>query len=210
MEINGYTFSPGNSKLGKIWNISHTPVKGCPADVPCANSKGCYAHKSYALYAGVRKAWDGNYGRLMRDADESAPFRYLVGAVSELCHAKKAKYFRIHVAGDFLSQEHLAAWHTIATVNPGTKFRVFTKNYTLYYKDLPDNLKIGFSMWPGWTPSTYVYSNLSNWQSLPKAWLMNPKNPDNRIPTNAFICPGSCVKCKHCWNKREDVILEKH
>lgn len=206
MKILGYTFSPGNLKLGKIWNISHTPIQGCMSNVPCANTKGCYALKAYLNYPSTRKAWDSNYYRLLHDR-RYYPYTALIDAVVKLAQGSPQratlKYFRIHVAGDFLDQDHLDAWKEISgTWCPTTKFRAFTKRHDLSFKGLPDNLKIGFSMWPGW--------DVKPPKGLPVAWLKDKNNPDPRIPKGLYVCPGSCSKCKHCWNSDKDVVLVKH
>ena len=58
--------SPGNSKLGKIVNISLPPVVSCPKNVPCAND-GCYAKRIYKLREVVRNAWNDNFNTYKLD-----------------------------------------------------------------------------------------------------------------------------------------------
>jgi len=47
--------SNGNTKLGRIPNISLPPIKACGKDVPCKSD--CYALKAYRQYPATRKAW---------------------------------------------------------------------------------------------------------------------------------------------------------
>lgn len=199
MYINGFYFSPGNTKIGKIWNFSLPPIKACAHGVPCANRKGCYALKSYMQYGNVRNAWDQNLASLTQD--EHGP-NQLFDAVWELLMRYRPKYFRIHVSGDFINQRNVHTWCDLASSFPKTKFRAFTKRYELDYSKCPRNLRIGFSMWPHYgTPKP----------GIPSAWMYDPKDVDERIPKNVFRCPGSCMKCHFCFRSNSgDVVFVKH
>lgn len=198
MYINGFYFSPGNTKIGKIWNFSLPPIKACPAGVPCGSTKKCYALKAYRQYENVREAWDKNLQLLTAEAGHSMLF----GAAWELLYKYQPKYFRIHVAGDFINQRNVHTWFDLANCFPRTKFRAFTKMYDLDYSRRPSNLSIGFSMWPGYgTPK----------RGIPSAWLYDKDNVDTRIPKGTFKCPGSCVRCHFCFqNNGKDVVFVKH
>ena len=63
--------SRGNSKLGKVPNISLPPVKSCGNCKQCAPD--CYALKSYKQYKNVRASWDYNF-----DLYKSEPGRYFI------------------------------------------------------------------------------------------------------------------------------------
>ena len=43
----------GNTKLGKVLNVSLPPGRTCPSQVPCFN-QGCYARKFYRLRGACR------------------------------------------------------------------------------------------------------------------------------------------------------------
>lgn len=187
--------SPGNSKLGKIPNVSLTPIKSCPSGVPC--SKDCYACKhAYTVYKGVRQLWDDNFFKAQHYRDT-----FWADMVKEW---KVPKFFRIHVGGDFFDQEYLNGWKCFAANHPETTFLAFTKAHSLDYKNCPPNLKIVFSMWNG-------YGNTR--KRMPRAWMRDSKNPDKRIPDNAIECPGSCDSCGMCWQLDKlgkDVVFDKH
>lgn len=92
---NEVKISYGNSKIGRIANISLPPIMSCPKDVPC--SIGCYALKSYRLYENVRKAWDWNL-KLLKDD----PYDYFGSLIDQLKRKKQLKRFRWHVSGDIV------------------------------------------------------------------------------------------------------------
>lgn len=204
MKILDYIFSDGNMKIGKIWNISHTPIKGCMPGVPCACAGGCYALKSYTQYPATRKAWDNNFAALLLDAARGFPV--LQEAVTKLFAKTHPAFFRIHVAGDFLNQRHVNAWKMIAAKFSTTNFLAFTKRYDLKFDRLPPNLSVKLSVWPNWP-------ELKEEEVVPDtgvAWLRDEANPDGRIPATAFECPGSCQKCKYCWINPGGVVFDKH
>jgi hypothetical protein len=188
--------SAGNSKLGKIPNVSLTPIKSCPNGIPCA--KDCYACKhAYNLYPSVRLLWDKNL-YILRQGGVDEFFNRLY---SEF---KPCKFFRIHVGGDFFSQEYLDGWKQFARKHPETIFLAFTKAHALNYSNLPSNLKIVFSMWPGFGDTK---------KQRPRAWMRDSNNLDNRIPMDAIECPGSCDTCGMCWQLDKlgkDVVFDKH
>ena len=187
--------SSGNSKLGKIPNVSLTPIKSCPKGIPCA--KDCYACKhAYSVYPSVKRLWDDNlqrakiYGHTFFHALEN--------------EFKPTKFFRIHVGGDFFSQEYLDGWKQFARKHPQTIFLAFTKAHALNYSNLPNNLKIVFSMWTNFGDTK---------KQRPRAWMRDHKNIDKRIPKDVIECPGSCDTCGMCWQLDKlgkDVVFDKH
>jgi hypothetical protein len=188
--------SPGNSKLGSIMNTSVRPVLDCAKNVPC--KKDCYALKAWKQYPATRQAWTHNSNEWTQDC---------TGSRDNIIHQLKAKktppkYFRIHVAGDFINQRHLDAWKYIASKCPETKFRAFTKRQELDYGDCPDNLMIGFSMWPGAKVTIPKHINFT-------AWVQD--GTEDRIPGDARLCKNDCSKCKYCWDVAvKDVYFKIH
>lgn len=186
--------SPKNSKLGKIPNISLIPVKDCGDCDHCMAD--CYALKAWRQYPAVRKAWKAN----------SDGFRQDIGAamvpIYEYLEKKSPKFFRIHVAGDFLSQEHVDAWIGCAEAFENTKFLAFTK-MDLDFSAIPDNLTIIYSQWPGREISSDVPGT--------RAWVQD--GTETRIPADAIECPGHCDDCGMCWNLPaigKDVFFYSH
>ena len=68
-------------------------------------------------------------------------------------------------------------------------------------KNLPNNLTIVISVWPG--------LRIPN-SKLPKAFMQD--GTENRI-NNAIECPGNCENCGMCWNLSKlgkNVVFNKH
>ena len=187
--------SPGNSKLGRIPSINLPPHMTCGPHVPC--KKDCYACKGPSSWANARQAWDSNYGHYL-----SHPKGYFTD-IAQWIFNHGPKLFRWHTAGDIPDEQYLAFMLIVAEGCPHTKFLCFTKRHEWDYSDIPSNLQIIFSMWPGWTPPEIP--------NLPKAWIQDGK--EDRIPEDAIECSGSCDTCGMCWSLNElgrDVWFHKH
>jgi hypothetical protein len=189
--------SSGNKKTGKINAISFPPIKSCSNNIPCTDK--CYALKSYRMYPNVKKAWEHNLELLNKDRD------LFFKEISFFIVAKSPKYFRWHVSGDIQDQDYLERMKFLANSFPKTKFLAFTKQHSLNFENLPPNLSIIASMWPGWG------NPKSTW--LPKAWMQD--GTETRIPGEAFECSGCCDSCHVCWELKKgltvwDIILPKH
>lgn len=183
--------SPGNAKLGKIpsWSL---PRSTCNQHAPCFK-RGCYAATGNFAMSSVIQAYAENLNAVRRG--------FWFRDVSNYLNTKKPAFFRIHVSGDFRSQEYLNEWITLADSHPKTCFLAFTKKTNLDFTDLPPNFIVLFSAWPGWK---FV---------LPPglrriAWMDDGK--EDRVPANARRCPGSCENCKECWSLDEDIVFKKH
>lgn len=199
----------GNSKLGKtVWNISLSPGKSCGA-VPCARE--CYAMKAYRMYPSVKKAWDGNLAEALQ---EPGHFGFFDSIESHLLRAKKLpRFFRWHVAGDILSEAYFRGIRRVASRFPTVKFLVFTKKHHHVNAvvaeekakgfDLPANLSVVFSAWPG--------LQFENPHGLPVAYMQD--GTETRVPANAIECPGQCDSCGMCWSLASigrDVVFHAH
>lgn len=206
IKIDGVTLTRGNTKLGKVLNISLPPPKTCDHNLPCYKG-GCYALRNcYNLYPEVRKAWDGNWNAFVKDgatAIYNACFLAIIRARPEL--------FRWHVGGDIPNSEYLEMMCMLAHRFPAVKFRAFTKKFDLVRADAAlirknPNLTISLSMWPGLKchPAT-----IKAWST---SWVRDPKNPDPRIPETAKECSGKCDTCQLCWGLKpgESVCFLKH
>lgn len=192
------TISDGNSKLGKIPNVSLVPGADCLRGVPCAKASECYAFKLYAMYRSARASWKGN--SLLARANPDAYF----GAIDAYLERKRPRFFRWHVAGDILSQDYLAHMVDIARNHPDTKFLAFTKRHDLDYAAMPANLQVVFSMWPGLEKPAAP-------KGVRYAWMQD--GTETRVPKTAVDCPGLCEDCGMCWSLgkiRRDVVFHKH
>jgi len=103
------------------------------------------------------------------------------------------------VAGDFLNQDHLDSWISSCTLISETNFMVNTKMFDLDYSEIPSNMHVRLSMWPGLAiPKS----------DLPKAWLDD--GTDKLIPKNAVECSGHCDTCLICYTSNSDVVFKLH
>jgi ferredoxin len=177
--------SSGNSKLGKIPNVSLRPIKDCPNCKSCA--KDCYALKAYRMYPGVRNAWDGNAKAVRKSGWEADADAYLT--------KHSPRFFRLHVAGDFISAKYFLAWVEIAKRHPETRFLAFTKAFdeTAGVK-LPGNFQVINSAFPG------IHGLPLD---KPIAFAGEPSEYTGRLAKRAeaaIVCPGKCDGCGMCWS----------
>lgn len=187
--------SEGNRKLGKIPNISLTPIESCPPGVLCKDD--CYCQKAMRLYPSAAAAWANNLAVYRED-----PAEYFV-QVQTYLHNKKPELFRWHVAGDIPDWTYFALMKLTAELHPETKFLVYTKNFRLaaLSKFIPRNLSVILSMWPGAPVQEHL--------TLRRAWCQN--GTEERVPAGAIPCPGQCYACAQCWNPvGEDIVFHKH
>jgi hypothetical protein len=181
-----------NSKLGRIPNTNLLPVVTCAKNLPCY--KACYAQKAVRQYPLTRIAW--KYNTKLAKTD---PVQYF--AEIEKFFAKRSKpvpYFRWHSAGDYIDQDYLNRTIQVAINHPETKFLAFTKKHGLDYSCLPSNYVVYFSMWTNWGNDT----------DMPKAYYQD--GSETRVKRSTFHCVGDCRQCKHCWDKKTDVVFIKH
>lgn len=196
--------SKGNTKLGKIPNVSLPPVVTCNG---CENtcSHKCYAQKFYKMWPTVRKAWDTNWAEYQED---STGF-FL--SIREQLRKSKPRFFRWHVGGDVPDYNYFSGIVVTAEELPNTKFLLFTKQYDIVNKwvaangigALPNNLQLVFSMWPG--------VEVDNPYGFKCAWMQD--GTETRVPESAFECGGSCVDCSACFSLNKidrDVVFHVH
>lgn len=193
--------SAGNSKLGTIANISLTPGRTCsPEACKTCLTGGCYAMKAYRMYKNTRAAWDANTDLALNDLGtmEKELIKYFSSMTAP-------RFFRIHVAGDFVTREYAEMWARVAAVAPATNFLAFTKQWdNIRDIEFPDNVSIVLSAWPG----TEIPEDLRKLYSV--AWL---DDGTEEVPNDAIECPGNCASCGVCWSlsKRHiDVKFRKH
>jgi len=184
--------SKGNIKLGKIPNISLTPVLSCGKEVPC--TKDCYAKKELNRKE-VKIAWSENL-----EIAKNNPSLFFL-EIAKFLEKKKPDFFRFHVAGDFLDQNYLNKVMLLCSLFPKTKFLTFTKMHKLDYSQKSDNLTIVFSYWPHWGDTN---------NNFPKAFMQD--GTETRAQ-GALECPGNCENCGLCWNLpkiSKNVVFNKH
>jgi hypothetical protein len=186
--------SPGNTKLGKIPNISYSPPLTCKGRT-CLTD-GCYAMKAYRRYPNIRTAWDINTQEWIYNPD------YHRKVINDYLCRRKPRAFRWMVGGDVIDLEHSQCIVWLAGQHHNTMFRLNTKRPALFArKTIPFNLFISHSAWPG---------DKIRRGRFPIAWVQD--GSETRMPEDAFICPSDCSVCNFCFegHKEQDLIYHKH
>lgn len=180
------SISKGNRKVGAIANFSLPPIKACPAVCVGTCAKNCYALKSYRMYPTVKKAWD-------RNLEEVSSSEAWADDVCKFLDGYKGDLFRIHVAGDFISQEYFMEWVRIARQYNGIQFLAFTKCYDIADGiRLPQNFNLIYSLWDGIDPT-----------SAPVGSFVSVVGESDDPPAHLFKCGGYCPECKACFHVKE-------
>lgn len=185
-----------NRKNFNIPSFSLYPGRDCRTAVPCYD-QGCYA-RGMLKYDNMKKSWKKN-SDVMRE-DLGLGFEQ----IGEFLIKKEPEYFRVHVAGDFFSQEYFDRWMEIARLFPDTSFSCYTKrtDFNLLEGAFQQNFFLFESIWID--QKRLTPGQLMN--QLPKAYTVaSPRD----IPAGRFLCPGSCENCKHCYEVKQDVVFLK-
>ena len=198
---NTVSISKGNRKMGEIKSVSLPPVLTCAENCTCA--KKCYAMRMYRMYKQTKAAYDRNLEIFTTDPDS-----YWEQINDSLC---TSRFFRFHVSGDIPTYHYLLGMIESARNNPHCDILVFTKKYNLVNTaldnnvEIPSNLHILFSEWPGMP--------MSNPHNLPIAHVIfKGEEPE----ANWNICTGNCLECakhnKNCWALKngEHVAFHEH
>lgn len=159
----------------------------------------------------VRRAWDDNWATLLR-----GPHAYFGAIKAGLAKAQPA-LFRWHVGGDIpdsspgAGEAYVGGMVNVANAFPETRFWAFTKRYEIIrccrrkLRAAP-NLTVILSAWPG------VPLDGRTRRAWPTCWMLDPKNPDPRIPADAIPCNGRCETCLACAGLQpgQSVVITKH
>lgn len=204
--MSSVSISSGNMKLGQIPSVSLPSVVTC-RDCRCRDK--CYAHKLERLRPTVREAYRRNLYILNNEPETY--WREVEGAIM------LSRYFRFHVSGDIPNQEYFSMMSMIAKRNQHCQILCFTKKYEIVNEhigylravnsDLPSNLHIIFSGWPG--------LEMQNPYSLPEAHVLF-KDGTTTAREDAKPCGGNCTNCAvtdcGCWTLKqgEQVIFKEH
>jgi hypothetical protein len=188
--------SLGNSKIGKVPNVSLPPISTCRADPPCA--KDCYANKLYRMYPNVKAAWDSNLALYQEAPDQ------FFGELSMYLTFHKPERFRLFVSGDFPDEVFFVRVMDVFASYPMTQVLCFTKRYEFPLYVAPPNVNLVLSLWPGLTIPDIA-------QDFACAWLADD---DRREPGTHVRCHGNCVGCDYkCFSAVSPnlhVVFERH
>jgi hypothetical protein len=114
---------PGNTHVGwMIHTFSIPAFSTCPGSTFACLSV-CYALK-FLFYS--RTSLGAHMRNWERSLDDPAIF--VTDLVAEI-RFKRVLYLRVHVAGDFYSEEYTRCWEAVARACPGTKFLFYTRSW---------------------------------------------------------------------------------
>ena len=141
--------STGNTKIGKVLNVSLMPVITCgncrECMCTCYDVHACVFHGRNVISARMR-----NTVLLQKDRD-----RYFSEIEKKVSRRRKNKYMRWHVAGDIIDYDYFDRMCGIAVRHPDFTFWTYTKMYAVVNRwisengVLPSNLHVMFSAWTG-------------------------------------------------------------
>ena len=196
--------SSGNRKTGfAVPSVSLIPVADCGNCASC--SRLCYDLRNDCIYTGVIESRAKNSAIAHDDLD-----RYFA-EIGAACIAYRI--FRWHIGGDILHRPYFDGMIKTALNNPHCKFLAFTKRYDIVNayiqegNEIPENLQIIFSAWPG--------MELNNPFNFP---VSSPLFVDgsHAAGVDPVSCPGDCSNCavmgSGCWTLKrgEGVVFAAH
>lgn len=196
--------SSGNRKTGfSVPSVSLIPVADCGNCSSC--SRLCYDLRNDCIYNGVTSTRAKNSALAHNAID-----RYFY-EIKKAC--KAFRFFRWHIGGDILNAAYLAGVLDVAVCNPHCTFLIFTKRYDLINDyisnggEIPSNLQVIFSAWPG--------ANMVNPYNMP---VSSPLFVDgsHAAGPDPISCPGDCSNCavmgSGCWTlkRSQGVVFAAH
>ena len=196
------SISKGNEKLGSIQSVSLPSGTTCR---PCDCIKKCYARRIERRRPSVEVAYKTNLRVLTENPD--VYWREVEAAIM------LSRFFRFHVSGDIPNTTYLCRMVEVAKRNRHCEILCFTKRYELVNSlfvcgmDIPKNLHIIFSAWPG--------VEMLNPHNLPEAHVRFRDGTTTAKP-DAKLCNGNCTECAitddGCWTLSlgEQVVFDEH
>lgn len=184
------TLSKSNTKIGNIASFS------IPSKVRCLGKtlwceKHCYAYKLEVRFPNVLSSYKRNF--------EATKDMFFVDnmeiAIKKL--PKKIKIIRIHVSGDFYSQDYIYDWTNIIANHPDYQFYTYTKAWRI--TELLPALELMKSL-PNLTmfASTDI-DTVANGEKVPQGW--REAYSGDIQPKGSVFCPNQAGKidtCEHC------------
>jgi len=192
--------TPGNAKMGKIWNFSIpaydsvSPIRGeimrtCPGATRWCRVC-CYAQRGFYNLPKVR---EGHVNNLLDSLRSDFPDR-----VVEVLQRRRRKPFflRIHTAGDFYSPEYIEKWMEVARRLPNWRFYFYTRDWLL------DDFRPKLEEFKAMDNVTGLASTDEDTGPPPDGWLeygINYSYRQREYSEPAIKCPGiTCERCRRC------------
>lgn len=195
----------GNSKLGHIIkSVSLPPV------LYCGNCKAC-KNDCYDLRHDVTQPQCRIYRAANAALYEENREAYWKSIEREV---KSCRFFRYHIGGDIQDRDYLQYMVDIAYENPHCEFLAFTKMFDVVNgymadteEDLPNNLHIIFSAWPGLDMPNPYHMPIS----FPVFAEVDEQEFMSTMPSWYWHCGNDCTECalcgQGCWTlKRGEAV----
>lgn len=186
------TISKGNTKIGKVMNVSIMPILSCGNCSQCMLF--CYDVKACIQYVNVLYARMKNLflASVYRD-------RYFSEIDAAMNRRRCHKSFRWHVGGEIPDFDYFCRMVENAKRHPDFVIWTYTKMYHIVnkYCDLfgrdaiPENFCIMFSEWDG-----TEMDNPYNFPIFTCKLKDGNKNHDPAFFETLWKCPGNCDICK--------------
>lgn len=153
--------TPGNTKIGNIFNWSIPAITCCPGRSRYCESV-CYACNGFYHMTNVKQALARRLELTKR------PTEFVQRMVEEI-ERRKVKTVRVHVAGDFYSLAYIQSWFRIIGQCPDTLFYAYTRSW-----NVP-------RLWPRLEELSASMSNFVLWLSDDFTLPQPPTTPHTRI-----------------------------
>ena len=199
--------SPGNSKMGALpsFSISTLSCDMIPGPDEQGCKKHCYAKRHIEIYPAAKASYLRNF-----ECSKQPEFEALMNIEIQTSKVvKKIGILRIHVAGDFYSQDYIDKWIRIAKANPTISFYAYTKAYTLDFSARPDNFVMKLSDDKDiWRPYQ------SRFDGVARVYEPDAPCPAGFVACGAQRVAGmTCAKCRLCTGKlgrKANVGFKRH
>lgn len=189
-------FSKGNSKIGKVLNVSTASGLNCGNCTHCLPF--CYDIKACLRFPEVMTARAENAALAMYDRD-----RFFAEIDKKMSNRKKNKYFRWHQGGEILDYEYFCEMVENAKRHSDyeciwtyTKMYWIVNRYVMEHGNsrktaIPANMVIMFSEWDGLT-----IDNPYNFPIFTVKLAAGNVNHEESFFEKLWKCPGNCDVCK--------------
>lgn len=202
--------SLSNNKLGNIPSFSLPAKTTCPGSSPWC-TQFCYAAKLERIYPNVKNAYSTNFNLV--SSQPSVTETELAASIAK--STKVNKVFRLHVSGDFYSEEYIMMWDRLIKNNPNVTFYAYTKSWSV------DTLKTSLEHLRKNTNLVLFASTDSTTSATPpKEWRIAYAGETKPLSLSKLVVcpqqqPGSsitCDKCKLCYHTTStvNIFFKKH
>lgn len=173
----------GNSTMPKTVGIFNLP-----ALTTCLPSEWCREH-CYALKG--RFCWSNVKSAHKWHLRQSRRTNFVDKMVKEI-KRRKFLFVRVHISGDFYSEEYIAKWAAIARACSGVIFRTNTKRI--------DFLQFMKNILPG----NFVVRESTDYTRKHRGFYSQAAIIGTTGTENFFTCHDNCLQCMfYCWLHRD-------